>query len=222
MPADRKATATVPATVRVQVPTPFGIAWLDVDRPRAARALLALGHGASGGVEAGDLLAVRDAAVAAGIAVARVTQPYRVAGRRAPAPAGQLDQAWVAAMAALRRRRGFGALPLVQGGRSSGARVACRTANDADAVGVVVLAFPVHPPGRPEKTRLPELAVPRVPVLVVQGDRDAFGMPPADAVSRLVVIAGADHSLRKSHAEIAAAVVAFVDEVTGAEVAPGQ
>jgi predicted alpha/beta-hydrolase family hydrolase len=200
--------------VRVEAQTPFGVAWIDLDRPRSAHALLALGHGASGGVESRDLLAVRDAGVAAGVAVARITQPYRVAGRRAPAPAPQLDQGWCAAIAALRRRRGFADLPLVQGGRSSGARVACRTATDTGAAGVVCLAFPVHPPGRPEKSRLPELALPSVPVLVVQGDRDAFGMPPADAVARLVVIDGADHALRTSSAAIAAAVLAFVEEVS--------
>ena len=201
-------------SVRTEPDTPFGTAWVDLDRPPAPRALLALGHGASGGVESKDLLAVRDAAVAAGIAVARITQPYRVAGRRAPAPAAQLDSAWCAAVAALRRRRGFAELPLVQGGRSSGARVACRTADETGARGVVALAFPVHPPGRPEKSRLPELALAHAPILVVQGDRDAFGMPPAEAVHRLLVIPGADHSLRKAHAEIAAAVVDFVGEVT--------
>ncbi|MCU1658986.1 MAG: hypothetical protein JWO57_3642 [Pseudonocardiales bacterium] len=196
---------------RIDVDTPSGPAWVDLDRPRTTPvALLVLGHGAGGGVDTPDLRAIRDAAVAAGIAVARVTQPYRVAGRRAPAPAARLDEAWLAAVAETRRQRGLRALPLVTGGRSSGARVACRTATAAAASGVVALAFPVHPPGNPEKSRLEELGLPTVAVLVVQGDRDAFGMPPADAVDEVVVIAGADHSLKKGTAQVAAAVVGFV------------
>jgi predicted alpha/beta-hydrolase family hydrolase len=202
--------------MRTEVETPSGTAWLDVDRPRGATALLALGHGAGGGVDAPDLRAVRDAAVAAGIVVARVTQPYRVAGRRAPAPAPRLDEAWLAALAQLRRLRGFRALPLIVGGRSSGARVACRTAAASGAAGVVALAFPVHPPGKPEKSRLDELDAPRVPVLVVQGDRDPFGMPPPAPGRTVVVLDGADHSLRTGTAQIALAVVEFV-----AGLAPG-
>ena len=139
---------------RLEVETPHGVAWADLDRPRAASAVLALGHGAGGGVEAPDLVAVRDAAVAAGYAVARITQPYRVAGRRGVAPAPQLDAAWLVAVAAVRRQRGFARLPLVVGGRSSGARVACRTSADAGAAGVLALAFPVHPPGKPQSTRI--------------------------------------------------------------------
>jgi predicted alpha/beta-hydrolase family hydrolase len=196
--------------MRTEVETPSGTAWVDVDRPRGARALLVLGHGAGGGVDAPDLRAVRDAAVAAGIVVARVTQPYRVAGRRAPAPAPRLDEAWLATLTQLRRQRGFRVLPLIVGGRSSGARVACRTATASGAVGVVALAFPVHPPGKPENSRLDELDAPRVPVLVVQGDRDPFGMPPPRRGRTVVVLDGADHSLRKGTAQIALAVVEFV------------
>jgi predicted alpha/beta-hydrolase family hydrolase len=200
--------------MRVDVATPHGTAWVDLDRPRGPlRGLFALGHGANGGVDAPDLLAARDAALTRGVAVARITQPYRVAGRRSPASAAALDASWAVVIAALRRRRGFAELPLVQGGRSSGARVACRTAPDTDAVAVIALAFPLHPPGRPDKSRLDELTVPTVPVLVVQGDRDAFGMPPAGAVQRLVVVAGADHSLRKSTAVTATAVGEFLDDV---------
>jgi uncharacterized protein len=196
--------------MRIEVDTPTGLAWIDLDRPPRARALLAIGHGAGGTVETADLLAIRDLAVPAGIAVARITQPHRVAGRRSPAPNPRLDEAWIAVLWALRRRRGLGRLPLVSSGRSTGARVACRTAAAVGAAGVVALAFPVHPPGRPEKSRLPELALPEVPVLVVQGDRDAFGMPPAAPDRQIVVIAGADHSLRQKPAVVAAAVVEFV------------
>ncbi len=199
--------------MRLDTVTPGGLAWVDLDRPRGKPlALVAIGHGAGGGVEAPDLLAVRDAAVAAQFAVARITQPYRVLGRRAPAPSARLDEAWLSAIAELRRQRGLRALPLVALGRSSGARVACRTAAAAGAVAVVALAFPVHPPGNPEKSRLDELALPAVPVLVVQGDRDAFGMPPS-GVAQVVVIPGADHGLKKDVAAIASAVVAFVAAV---------
>ena len=157
------------------------------DEPRGA---LVLGHGAGGGVGARDLTTVRDVALAEGFTVALVEQPYRVAGRRSPAPAMQLDAAWVAVIAAL----GLDG-PLVTGGRSSGARVACRTAAQTGAAGVLCLAFPVHPPGRPEKSRLAELDAVRVPVLVVQGTRDPFGMPPRRR-GRTVVQVEADHALR--------------------------
>jgi predicted alpha/beta-hydrolase family hydrolase len=200
--------------MRVDVQTPTGLAWADLDRPRGTPvALLAIGHGAGGGVDAPDLLAVRYAALEAQLAVARITQPYRVAGRRAPAPAARLDEAWLAAVAAVRRQRGLRTLPLVVLGRSSGARVACRTAAAVGASAVVALAFPVHPPGKPEKSRLDELALPTVPVLVVQGDRDAFGMPAPDAAD-VVVIAGADHSLKKDPAAVGRAVVDFVVRAT--------
>lgn len=198
------------------VDTAWGPAWVDIDRPAGRAkptALLGLGHGASGGVDSVDLLAVRDAAVAARIVVARVTQPHVVAGKRAPAPGPRLDEAWLLAMAHLRRMRGLSGLPLITGGRSAGARVACRTAAATGAVAVVALAFPVHPPGRPDKSRLDELDEPRVPVLVVQGDRDAFGMPPKAKGRTLQVIAGADHSLRKNPAAVGAAVVDFVTTV---------
>jgi uncharacterized protein len=196
--------------LRLEVDTPSGPAAVDLERPRGAPlALLVIGHGAGGGVDAPDLRAVRLAALAAQVAVARVTQPYRVAGRRAPAPAPRLDAAWLAAVGALRSQRGLRTVPLVALGRSSGARVACRTATAAKASAVVALAFPVHPPGRPDKSRLDELAQPAVPVLVVQGDRDAFGMPPPGS-AEIVVVAGADHSLKKDPAAVAGAVVDFI------------
>jgi predicted alpha/beta-hydrolase family hydrolase len=182
---------------RIEIATDAGLAWADLDRPRAARCLLVLTHGAGAGVETADLLAVRDAAVAAGIAVALITQPFRVAGRRTPPAPKPQDRAWLQVVDALRRRRGLAALPLIVGGRSNGARVACRTAADTAAKAVVALAFPLHPPGKPEKSRLDELAAVNVPVLVVQGDRDAFGMPPAGVGRQVVVIPGADHSLKR-------------------------
>jgi hypothetical protein len=205
-------------TERLVIETPSGEAWADIDRPSGrARplAVLFLGHGASGGVGAVDLVAVCDAAVTAGIVVARITQPHVAAGRRSPAPAPQLDAAWLAATAAVSGRRGIRGLVPVHGGRSAGARVACRTAAATSAAGIVALAFPVHPPGQPEKSRLAELALPRVPVLVVQGDRDAFGQPPKARGRTLHIIAGADHSLRKDPAAVGAAVVAFVVRVVG-------
>jgi predicted alpha/beta-hydrolase family hydrolase len=170
-------------------------------------ALLVLGHGAGGGVNAPDLAAVRTACVRAGIAVASVTQPYRVAGRRAPAPAGHLDEAWMAVVADLRIR--LPDPPLVVGGRSSGARVACRTAAAAGAVGIVALAFPEHPPGRPDRTRAAELLT-GIPTLVVNGDRDPFGRPEPSEYVTVELVEGADHSLRKTPAGTGERVVSWL------------
>jgi uncharacterized protein len=195
-----------------EVPTPHGPARVHVEPVASPRGVLVLGHGAGGGVEAPDLLAAARAGHTAGLHVVRVEQPYRVAGRRAPAPAGQLDTAWRAVLAALRTE--FGELPLVTGGRSSGARVACRSADLARAV--VCLAFPVHPPGKPEKHRLAELDAVAVPVLVVQGRTDAFGMPPAAAGRELVVLDG-DHSLKKDPAGVERAVGAFLTRTFGGD-----
>lgn len=153
-----------------------------------------LGHGAGGGVGAPDLAAARDAALGEGLTVVLVEQPYRVAGRRSPAPAHQLDTAWLAVIARLREDELSG-LSLVVGGRSSGARVACRTAAETGAVGVVCLSFPLHPPGRPAQTRLLELDAVTVPTLVVQGVSDPFGMPPAGP-NRTVVEVRGDHGLK--------------------------
>jgi uncharacterized protein len=153
-----------------------------------------LGHGAGGGVESPDLVGAANAAHEAGLSVALVEQPYRVAGRRSPAPARQLDAAWLAVVPQL-----FPGLALIVGGRSAGARVACRTAAETAAKAVLCLAFPVHPPGRPEKTRLAELDAVTVPTLVVQGERDPFGIPP-EAPKRKVVLIPGTHSLRSSSA----------------------
>ncbi|MDG4833159.1 alpha/beta hydrolase [Solwaraspora sp. WMMD1047] len=190
-----------------EISTPRGPARVTYDRPDGDPvSLLVLGHGAGGDVDAPDLVAVRDAAIAAGVAVARVTQPYRVAGRRAPAPAGQLDEAWAAVLAALRADV---AGPLVVGGRSSGARVACRTASAVGAVGIVALAFPLHPPGRPERSRAAELAT-GLPTLVVNGDRDPFGLPPGGGPVQVVVRPGERHDLRRDPAGVAAVVVGWL------------
>ena len=197
----------------LDVDTPHGPARVHlhaVDEPAGA---LVLGHGAGGGVAARDLVAATKAAQARGVSVALVEQPYRVAGRRSPAPAGQLDAAWVAVVEHL-RGGALGDLSLVVGGRSSGARVACRTAAQTGAAGVLCLAFPVHPPGRPEKTRLPELDAVAVPTLVVQGAGDPFGMPPAGARREVVTVPG-NHSLTGDLETLRAAVGRFLGEVLG-------
>ncbi len=164
-----------------------------------------LGHGAGGGIGAPDLLAAMNAAQSTGISVALVEQPYRVAGRRSPAPARQLDAAWTAVLEQLREDALLG-LPIIAGGRSAGARVACRTSADVGATAVLCLAFPLHPPGKgddPAKSRLPELDAVQVPTLVVQGKGDPFGMPP-DGPSRAVVRVPGNHSLRDTDAITAA------------------
>jgi uncharacterized protein len=192
-------------TVLHEIDTPHGPARAHlspVDRPRA---LLVLGHGAGGGVTALDLVTAAEEANAAGISVALVEQPYRVAGRKSPAPAHQLDAAWLAVVEALR-----GEEPVLCGGRSAGARVACRTAAEAGATGVLCLAFPLHPPGRPEKTRLGELEAVEVPVLIVQGESDPFGMPP-EAPGREVVRLRGNHGLKSDRPGLRAAVAGWLE-----------
>jgi predicted alpha/beta-hydrolase family hydrolase len=166
-------------------------------------AALVLGHGAGGGIESPDLLGATSAARATGLSVALVEQPYRVAGRRSPAPATQLDAAWIAVVSQLRDGP-LESLPVLTGGRSAGARVACRTAAETDSAALLCLAFPLHPPGRPERSRLSELAAVNVPTLVVQGESDPFGMPP-DGRNRTIARIPGTHSLRSSPA-VAAAV----------------
>ena len=192
----------------LDIDTPHGLARAHlhpVDDPRAA---LVLGHGAGGGVSSRDLVTARDVAVEEGFSVALVEQPYRVAGRRSPAPARQLDTAWSAVVDRLRGQELAG-LPLVAGGRSLGARVACRTAEALGAVGVLCLAFPLQPPrrsgGKVPDSRLPELDAVSVPVLVVQGDRDQFGMPPAGPRRTVAQVRG-NHSLRTDLDAVAAAI----------------
>jgi predicted alpha/beta-hydrolase family hydrolase len=213
-----RVVARVVARV-VEVETPGGVAQAHVRRPRSPVGALVLGHGAGGGVGAADLVAVTKAAVAAGWAVALVEQPWRVAGRRVAAPPPRLDEAWVPVVRALRSGRGALPGPLVTGGRSAGARVACRTGAQVDAAATVCLAFPLHPPGRPERSRAPELDLAVRPLLVVQGERDAFGGP---AEVREVLPEGAElvavpgtHALDKAAGTQAAAeaVVAFLRRV---------
>ena len=186
--------------------TPRGPAEIDVTDPAGPPvSLLVLGHGAGGGVHAPDLTRVHDVAVAAGVRVALVTQPYRVAGRRAPAPAPHLDEAWTTVV----RHLADPGLPLLVGGRSSGARVACRTAAGLGAAGVLALAFPLHPPGRPDRSRAGELPA-GVPTLVVNGDRDPFGVPEAAGPVEVVVRPGATHDLRKDLTGTADAVLTWL------------
>jgi uncharacterized protein len=195
---ERSLTHPPSQVERIQIPTAVGPADAELALPAAApTGLLVLGHGAGGSIETPDLRAVTSAALDAGIAVGRVRQPYLVAGRRAPAPAAQLDIAWTAAVEHLRGLLGAQSpgLRVVVGGRSSGARVACRTAGATGAVGILALAFPLHPPGRPEKSRAPELKV-DVPLLVLQGARDPFGGPDQFPAGVTVhEVAGADHRL---------------------------
>ena len=199
----------------LQVDTPHGRANVHVhlaDRPHAA---LVLGHGAGGGVTAPDLVATTDVALELRVSVALVEQPYRVAGRRSPAPARQLDAAWTAVVDRLRARELEG-LPLVVGGRSLGARVACRTAEATGAVGVLCLAFPLNPPrrasGAPAQSRLLELDAVTVPTLVVQGARDPFGIPPAAPLRTVVQVPG-DHGLRADSNAVADAVRTWLSRV---------
>jgi uncharacterized protein len=189
----------------VDIDTPRGLGRVHlhaVDDPRGA---LVLGHGAGGGVEAPDLVAALEAALSERFTVALVEQPYRVAGRRSPPPQGHLDAAWVAIVESLRADLLKG-LPLVVGGRSMGGRVACRTVQETGAVAVLCLAFPLEPPGRKTaQNRLPELDAVTVPTLVVQGERDPFGIPPPGP-SREVVLVPGDHGLKADPEAVTTAV----------------
>ena len=197
---------------KLEIDTPFGTASAHLDGADEPRAVLVLGHGAGGGVQARDLVAVAGVAHSAGLNVVLVEQPYRVAGRRAPAPAHQLDAAWTAVVERLLERELQG-LPLVVGGRSSGARVACRAAETVGAAGVICLAFPLLPPRRsgakPAQSRLPELDAVTVPTLVVQGTRDPFGIPLPTQRREVVQVAG-DHSLRTDLGAVGEAVRAWL------------
>jgi predicted alpha/beta-hydrolase family hydrolase len=189
----------------IDIDTPHGTGRVhlhELDDPRGA---VALHHGAGGGVEAPDLVAARDAALEERFTVALVEQPYRVAGRRSPPPASHLDNAWVAIVGALRADRLKG-LPVIVGGRSMGGRVACRTVDETGAVAVLCLAFPLEPPGRKTpQNRLPELDAVTVPTLVVQGERDPFGIPPAGPSRKVVTVPG-DHGLKADPDAVAVAV----------------
>jgi uncharacterized protein len=206
----------------LQVDTPHGQANVHLHRAEEPLAALVLGHGAAGGVTSRDLVTAKDVAVATGFSVALVEQPYRVAGRRSPAPAHQLDAAWAAVVERLGRHE-LRALPLVVGGRSLGARVACRTAEAVGAVAVLCLAFPLRPPrrasGAEAPSRLPELDQVSVSTLIVQGERDPFGIPPA-AERRTVIVVPGDHSLRTDLEAVAAAVRDWLPRVLRQAAAP--
>jgi predicted alpha/beta-hydrolase family hydrolase len=203
---------------RLEIDTPAGPARAHVQRVDEPRGALVLGHGAGGGVEAPDLVAATEAAVGEGFAVALVEQPYRVAGKSSSPAPSRLDPAWTAVVQHLVAGELEG-LPLIPGGRSAGARVACRTAADTGAVGVLCLAFPLQPPrrksGAESPSRLDELDAVEVPVLVIQGDRDRFGIPP-EGERRSVALVSGDHGLRKDGDAIAAAVRAWLPGLVGA------
>jgi uncharacterized protein len=234
----------------VEIATSDGLAHVGLTGPAAAQSpairdpgagqawdgrpafLFVLTHGAGGGVEAPDLRAARDAALRLGGAVAMVTQPYRVKGRRAPGAVARQDAAWVEIITALRETAlrepafrepagtlpaaGGPGIPLIQGGRSNGARVACRTARAVGARAVVALAFPLHPPGRPERSRLAELRETGTDVLVVNGDRDPFGVPGGADATRVVVLSGESHALSRRPEAVADAVGSWLRDVLAA------
>jgi predicted alpha/beta-hydrolase family hydrolase len=203
----------------LEITTGGGVARAELDGDgAAARFLLVLTHGAGGTVEVPDLLAVRDTGLRLGGMVARVTQPYRVKGARAPGSAVRQDAAWIEIVAALREKAP--GVPLVQGGRSNGARVACRTAAAVGARAVVALAFPLCPPQRSQvraaQSRVAELRAARAGgavVLVVNGERDPFGIPGSEDADRVVIVPGETHSLKGHRAAIAAAVAEWLPTV---------
>jgi uncharacterized protein len=209
----------------IPIDTPQGPARLYVDHAEQPSSLLVLGHGAGGGVAAADLELLAASLPALGTTVVRFEQPWRTAGRTAGAPPPKLDEAWRAALGWLIEQEWAAQQPLVVGGRSAGARVACRTAADTNPAAIVCLAFPLHLPGRPEKSRVAELLAPAVPRLILQGSKDSFGTPgeiraaigTAEGI-QLVELPGADHAyhLAKSSAFTPADLrMTLVAEVSG-------
>jgi uncharacterized protein len=202
----------------VEIMTGGGLALAELDGDGGdggtASFLLVLTHGAGGSVGSPDLLAVRDAALGLGGLVAQVTQPYRVKGARAPGSAERQDAAWIEIVAAL---SGLApGVPLVQGGRSNGARVACRTAGTVGARAVIALAFPLRPPGPRGQSRVAELRAARAggaAVLVVNGERDPFGIPGRRDANRVVTVPGETHWLKGHRAVIVRAVTAWLPTV---------
>jgi predicted alpha/beta-hydrolase family hydrolase len=201
----------------IDVPTPHGLARVHLEAADGRCGTLVLGHGAGGGVAARDLVTAAGEATSLGLSVALVEQPYRVAGRRSAAPAHQLDAAWIAVVEHLRVSGTVGG-KLVTGGRSSGARVACRTAAVTGAHGVLCLAFPLQPPARqgrpPSPSRLPEIDAVTVPTLVVQGENDRFGVPPEGPMRTVAVVRG-DHALRTDLSAVGEAVRAWLSDLVG-------
>jgi uncharacterized protein len=201
----------------VEIMTSAGPAHVVVEQPaRGPRFVVVLTHGAGGTPDTPDVLAVRDAARGLGAVTALVTQPYRVRGGRAPGSAVRQDAAWAEIVAVLSER----GLPLVQGGRSNGARVACRTARQVGAAGVIALAFPLRPPGHPDRSRDAELRAAGTRVLVLNGDRDPFGIPEPDDATHVVVLPGETHALSKNPAAIGEAVASWLGTVPGLESRP--
>ena len=197
----------------IEIDTPSGPARAHLHAAKTPRGAVVLGHGAGGGVEAADLVAATEGAVEEGFTVALIEQPYRVAGRRSPAGAKQLDTAWIAVLDHLRGDE-LADLPVIVGGRSLGARVACRTVEATGAAAVLCLAFPLVPPRRgdkPPQTRLPELEAVRLPVLVVQGE----------GRRRQVVKVRGDHGLKADNEAVAGAVAAWLASLRLAA-APGR
>ncbi|MEV8072390.1 alpha/beta family hydrolase [Streptomyces pseudogriseolus] len=164
------------------------VTWHPAAKPRL---VLAASHGAGGGIEARDLAALAAVLPAHGVTVALVEQPWRVAGKKVAPASKTLDTGWRGVWPALTAP----GLPVISGGRSAGARVACRTARELGARAVLALSFPLHPPGRPEKSRARELLDAGVPTLVVQGGNDPFGKPAEfpEGGHELVEVAQADH-----------------------------
>jgi predicted alpha/beta-hydrolase family hydrolase len=190
----------------LEIDTPHGPARAHLHLADEPRAALVLGHGAGGGVGARDLVAVTEVARSAGVSVALTEQPYRVAGRRSPPRAPVLDAGWIAVVAQLADGPLQG-VPLITGGRSSGARVACRTAAATGAVAVLCLAFPLIAPSG--ASRVDELDAVGVSVLVVQGASDRFGMPEATERRSVVVVRG-DHGLKSDIASLEDAVAGWL------------
>lgn len=188
-----------------EIDTPRGTARVLLQQALDPKGAILLGHGAGGSVSAPDLQVATRVALEEEFTVALVEQPYRVAGRKSAPPPGHLDEAWIAVVEQLAL-----GLPLIAGGRSSGARVACRTAASVGAVGVLCLAFPLQPPGRAD--RMDELEAVQVPVLVVQGRNDQFGVPP-DGPNRRVVVLEGDHGLKKDPAGLGEAVRSWLREL---------
>ncbi len=197
----------------MEISTGQGPAQVALEEARRPAFLLIMTHGAGGGPDTKDVLSASAAAAGLGATVARVLQPYRVRGARAPGSPERQDQAWLEIVAELGSR--YPGIPLVQGGRSNGARVACRTAVAAGARGVVALAFPLHPPGRPDSSRAAELRGAGVDVLVVNGERDPFGIPAEADASRVVVLPGETHALSRHPAAVGEAVGEWLSELLG-------
>ncbi|WP_353987549.1 alpha/beta hydrolase family protein [Ruicaihuangia caeni] len=233
LPADSHPGEAIGGRERtvVEIPTEHGLSRLTIDIAPEQRAVLWLGHGAGGGIEARDLAALASRLPHRGVTVARYEQPWRVAGKRIGSRPAALDAAWLQTSPVVSELAD--GMPLLCGGRSAGARVACRTATQTGAAGVVCLAFPLHPPGAPEKSRLSELLQPVVPVLVLQGGRDTFGSAELVAAEsreaeriRVIEVPDGDHSFatRKSsgwNAErveglVTDSVLAFVEQVLAA------